>query len=554
MNSGRFSCHRYAAPAQRAQFLLADAGALSIDCLGKTARGQTLSVTAEFYLHAATVDDLEKCYFIGPFGQRVSFASQQMRSYLTVWALETVDGQKRLAPSSRVAVVGAGVAGLTVTAALLARKHAVTLFELGKSPLRHQEYTSHRYLHPTINFWPEHPFKPTTNFPFFDWHEALTSEVAKQFKDDWDRGPKLYVNGDHFNDRVKSIERRADGVFLISEKHPGGSGPFDAVIFTTGFGQEAKVSGTDSKRYWEVDSLATLPSNPNGVRIAGTGDGGLVDALRAVHQDFHNGALCVDFVRAASATATMGLVKKIEDQAVSTARTPDELSLYFATAYAELVSETPKALLGPLDKSILRDIRVELVGRGPSPFNRAVAPVHKFLIAHAIKQGALTFVRGKIDDQGKLLRNGSSVPEELPDNWIQIARLGSTPDLNGILSDAQIDELKKRQGEIGDKILKSLNPPYADDFWCAGDNGLAKPHRASYSFVRDRLPKASHLMGQKFQHAVSCRQDKERWIFVATPFNATAPDIEPISVSDLFGIPLSISNSTFEAHDYSDRK
>src|SRR3954471_15203875 len=66
-------------------------------------------------IDAAYLHSCPNCFFIGPFAKRVSFASQQYRAIDLVEALQR---RGKLTSDSSVAVVGAGLAGLTATAAL----------------------------------------------------------------------------------------------------------------------------------------------------------------------------------------------------------------------------------------------------------------------------------------------------------------------------------------------------------------------------------------------------------------------------------------------------
>jgi hypothetical protein len=59
----------------------------------------------EIILKAATVPGFKNVYAIGPFGNRVNFASQQRRALNLVWALEEVG---EVLEGKAVAVIGGG--------------------------------------------------------------------------------------------------------------------------------------------------------------------------------------------------------------------------------------------------------------------------------------------------------------------------------------------------------------------------------------------------------------------------------------------------------------
>ncbi len=113
---------------------------------------------------AASIPDKEGWYTIGPFGRRVSFASQQQRALSTVWALHTkgVTG-----PSKRVAVIGGGVAGLMAAVTLVATGSRVHLFDKANTFCHLQAAATHRWVHPNLLFWPIESLELTTDLPYW---------------------------------------------------------------------------------------------------------------------------------------------------------------------------------------------------------------------------------------------------------------------------------------------------------------------------------------------------------------------------------------------------
>ena len=103
-------------------------------------------------------------FALGPFARQVTFASQQVRAFNLIWALFR---QNRLAPGQRVAVVGAGLAGMTAAAAALAKECAVDLFEQASQPCPLQRGNDIRFIHPNILRWPDEGSEMArTAFPF----------------------------------------------------------------------------------------------------------------------------------------------------------------------------------------------------------------------------------------------------------------------------------------------------------------------------------------------------------------------------------------------------
>ena len=119
-------------------------------------------------IEAAYLHTTPRCFYVGPFARRVSFASQQYRAFDLVSAfaekglLSAPPGKKSL----HVAVIGAGIAGLTLASALRGRECKVDLYESNSKPLELQRKAHHRLVHPTISRWPTGPFELTTDFEF----------------------------------------------------------------------------------------------------------------------------------------------------------------------------------------------------------------------------------------------------------------------------------------------------------------------------------------------------------------------------------------------------
>jgi hypothetical protein len=138
---------------------------------------------AQAVLNALSLHQYKNVYFLGPYAERASFASQQRRALNLVWALQ----QSEPISGKRIAIIGAGLAGITAAAAAVAGGAAVWQFERQDYICSLQRKTYKRFIHPTINFWPDEPLKPTTDWPFLNWFAAppchdVIAEVETQWK------------------------------------------------------------------------------------------------------------------------------------------------------------------------------------------------------------------------------------------------------------------------------------------------------------------------------------------------------------------------------------
>src|SRR3954451_14911641 len=139
-------------------------------------------ITVEQLLRASKSSAYENVFFLGPYAQRVSFASQQNRALNLVWALWA---RGEIEEGSLVGVVGGGIAGAMTAAALLDLGCKVDVYESNREAWTRQSSTKHRFIHPTVNRWPEYLISETTELPYFDWISGICSSVVKSLQDEW---------------------------------------------------------------------------------------------------------------------------------------------------------------------------------------------------------------------------------------------------------------------------------------------------------------------------------------------------------------------------------
>jgi Pyridine nucleotide-disulphide oxidoreductase len=488
----------------------------------------------KLYLDAAKVEGKPGIYFIGPFGRRVSFASQQRRALNTIWALEKAG---KIREGQDIAVVGGGLAGLTAAVALAARKYSVWLYESRPRVLNAQALTMHRYVHPTVNFWPEKNLDATTQFPFMDWYADVCAPVVKGIRDEWE---------EFFQDRLSEIytSTKVEKVTISDgpDDQPSvkitacGDGPeemiFNAVVFATGFGTETVVDGVDTHSYWDEDYL---PENSKSkpIMISGTGDGGLIDALRCVHKEFRLGQLAVTFAAMLDSTSMKTKLRETEDkvQEFSGKLDDEKAAAKYAELYPELLQKMDTGCRNFLNASLIkRDPPLRLVGRLSSPYSMNAAPVHKLIISHAIDAGAIIYEQGTLMN-GPKFKPEVGAEQALADT-LCIARHGSAHPLSAILEDAEIDQLRNNQRLLAD-LLEDM--PYTDDYWANWDNYPAR-NVASSEFARFRMPlAASHVMNNfRLRLALGLQNQMPAYVIGVDSTGLSPSGNLPTS---LFGVP-----------------
>jgi len=242
-------------------------------------------------------------YILGSFARRVTLYSQQVRALNLVFALQRAN---RLKKSTKVAVIGAGAAGITAAVAAVVRTGAtVWVFDELQGPMELQQNNRQRWIHPFIYDWPYlHEFAGNTavtipphkgddaNLPLLTWSADYAANVAQEIVSQWDYFRRLYDIKTRWNVEYVKIHRSAGKMLTVEWKNweprpeePGRSKKeterFDLVILAVGFGLEPR--GEDCDSYWIEDNLdAALrkPSSQAEWLVSGRGDGAFTDLMR----------------------------------------------------------------------------------------------------------------------------------------------------------------------------------------------------------------------------------------------------------------------------------
>jgi hypothetical protein len=338
----------------------------------------------------ASVDGV---YILGCLNRHVTVYSQQVRAINLVDALTHVEGTEGyFTEDTTVAVVGAGVAGLTAAAYAAARGASVTILEEGSRPLWLQDRCRNRWLHPRIYDWPEPgALEPRTNLPLFNWRAGRAQEVANEIRDQWDRAlsnnarlaPPLYnrkvtdiIGADRQRPRLR--HRSCCDAQAESEDE------FRYIILAVGFGIEKGGPGhvscwSDADTLEELKPDATTGSgsrrrrrsDPLKVLISGFGDGGLADLMRLCLVDFRQDQI-------------LRLVQNVEpdvgSQLLSWDReyqgNPDKLN--------ELYEPIKDHIVGQLDEMRRDRIDVPIAGRGKL-YGTTSAILNRFVVSQIQK-------------------------------------------------------------------------------------------------------------------------------------------------------------------------
>jgi hypothetical protein len=393
-------------------------------------------------------------YLLGNLEGAVTVYGQQMRAHNLLWALSQECGTHARVPPSSIAVIGAGIAGLTAAAAALAlfKDAAVTVFERQTDVCPLQQGCDTRWLHPRVYDWPAPGSRtPSAGLPLLSWREGRASDVARQIitgfgeicspPDTKDRiAVMLDVRHLLVDDRAVRIEwvgrtTVRSGVFFRADSSHGGNTRFDLIIVASGFGREDVEPPFPMTRYWQNDALGQpdLSDMKNTFMVSGFGDGALVDLCRLTIERFRQDRILDELFG-----PTLG---QVEQHLYNAPRPEHETWLdYFERIEPSLLSRAKRELTTRLRK----DVRVVMALGGPEgknssmhdAFGAKTSFLNKLLFFLLYRCGAFVPYFGKLVDGGRRFSvpEGNVVVRHGPGTFRALAEIFPSPEVRERLS------------------------------------------------------------------------------------------------------------------------
>jgi hypothetical protein len=244
---------------------------------------------ARLSLEVARDPSRGEVYLIGgPDEARVTIYSQQCRALNLVCALrQRYPGLAQM----KIAVVGAGAAGMTAAAALRALdvpEQNLVVYERAARPMITQWASYTRFLHPRLFHWPEPGWRGgDAALPLGGWTAGIAHEVRGRLLAEVEGLPIRFCT------EVLDLAQAKDGRVEVTARQLGLRDPerewFDIVLVATGFAVEEKPPGMLGGTYWHaIDGLATWRGD---VHVIGDGDGALTEILMLFIDRLGHGAV-----------------------------------------------------------------------------------------------------------------------------------------------------------------------------------------------------------------------------------------------------------------------
>jgi hypothetical protein len=462
---------------------------------------------AQAMIDTSSLERWPQIYFIGNYSGRINFFAQQTRALNLVCALIS---KGRIEAGDRVGVVGGGLAGVTAAVALLQKDIETDLFEQNHTLFRYQRNTATRHVHPSVNFWPDMPFFPSTNFPFLNWHEGTPGEIISAVRKEIDERFKNL----RFKTaaRVTSADLDPAGIFLnvthwsLDGEGVTREGPYKALITACGFGLEKRPPSLPPgvpHSYWHNDDVLP-PANPIWTRehvlVSGNGDGGLIDIIRASLERFDNGREIIALAKTLDTAIMRQKVKHLMAIERQGGEAHWEQQSAF-DAYKQL--PTSPEFNARLKDNLSRDFQITLNCSVAGLFSTNSSVIHRIIVAHLIKLGRVGTVIGKLlsldwSQQPVRLRVGTKNGEANENvTWDGtatrvIVRWGAEGALEWVgLTAAEVEQLKTRQRM---NFANSLKQAWPLQFY---DNAKNFPPMRSRDYLRLYKPQVHRFFADK---------------------------------------------------------
>ena len=245
---------------------------------------------------------------------RITLLAQQTRALNLVYALAC---EGYLKAGTRIAVLGAGPAGLTAAQAAAHLGAEVQVFEQAAQPFSifcpNGTGNNRRYVHPNLESWPEEGWsEPDAKLPFLNWSAGTPAEVIASYIKGLTKTSigaakerlkifcsvqaRIHPNAgrnwrsDGLNWRVEFRAKDWEwNQWNKQDPRPPVGGRWDAeiLLLAIGFGEDGvnTTSSDESLPYWSSDAKlwARIEKvrHPKAVLVSGGGDGALIDAVNA---------------------------------------------------------------------------------------------------------------------------------------------------------------------------------------------------------------------------------------------------------------------------------
>lgn len=321
----------------------------------------TTSLPLSDWINVATAPDGNGVYFLGAFDRRITFYSQQVRGLRLAHEL---DAHGHILKTDKIAVIGAGAAGLSFALCAALLGYNVTLHDPANKALQLQS-ASPRLLHPHIYEWPSiGSLDDRAGLPLLDWKSdtggLVCDSLLKDFEAALRRLTHLQFQAEH---KLVAMERVGlDWRLTTAHKGEKKERRFQKVILAMGFGEEFPCGDAEPAAYWKPSGVGTAAIEPQSgasYLVSGNGDGGLTDILSLLIQDFEHVSFTRDFLSHISSDA----LRQAALNALDAASSNGDIEPMFHTILRPVIDEY--GVIDALRQRLRKDRTLTINSDGP---------------------------------------------------------------------------------------------------------------------------------------------------------------------------------------------
>ncbi len=445
-------------------------------------------------------------FFVGQADKRITFYSQQVRALELVHSLHIAG---RLAETDRIAVVGAGAAGLTAEMALNVLRIRVELFDTSNQLLSLQA-GSPRLLDPKIYEWPRPgSLDLTADLPILTWSRGTAGATRAALVQENLQLEALVATNRPLSRRLNTQVTAANLTGAVWELEFAGDAPaqaFTKVIITSGFGVEPSVGTAPAQSYWSANG-PPQPAVANArCLISGIGDGGLTDMLGLLVANFEHRQFTQRFLNLVPHAELAKAVVDADDAAGG--------AVSLQTEYDARVRPILEkwGVIGALAQTLVAGRSIVMNADGNSILAKGVASKLNQVMAYSVQLAAMTQTPPRIAIAGGRLNDVTDVPGN--------RKLVHGPTLPDGTNAGEFDLVVVRHGPLKVNHLAWLGGKYQQFVAHRTDLGVDDPASVepptlkndTYSFFHEQQDFFYHLAGQ--QERASVRERRERLIIL----------------------------------------
>lgn len=353
------------------------------------------------FLTSCTVPEHSNCFVLGSFDHKKTVRTQMDRAAVMSRGIFERNG----GGGARVAVVGAGFAGVAAAATLLQFGFKVTLFETKRLLVPLQKRCYDRFIHPNSYDWPGVELSEDYDLAGLRWSAGYADQVSAQVTECFEEVRSRFADSyteelETSIEMIRPVRKEGDPEYDVVDDQKYSYGKFAFVILSVGFGPEKHVKfGDKVDGYWENSALLNAhgtQDRPTRLLISGAGDGSLVSVVEAVFEESDHAALVRLLEEWLSRETIDDLIMAEKSFLIAFRESRDARIL---ESYNKILQGIIKDLKPKIELSIKSGVSVTLNSSLSGIFSPGSSPLNRIIIYLLYRTGIISLRQGRLDDK-----------------------------------------------------------------------------------------------------------------------------------------------------------